>query len=320
MLFALLGMCVLLLLNSAYKKTNAYKNYRLDVKQFVEGMPHDLAIVNTGSTYSKFAFGAYEDLGLNWGDFSLQSQSLEMDKAILDNYIDYVAPKGVVVVVVAACLLLYRETATNSLYNLILDRGNNPIFNFKMLVKSEYPILVNLRKIKKIIIDDICFEQIYDKYPTNMNKDEGEKELKHLVELWQDLFKLDDLKSLNFTEKNKIAIDNNVNILREMLDLCIEKGKTPVVVVPPFSENLNAYFSTDFIEYVIGNNVKKAIGDNNILFMNYQEDPYFQKRPELFIDGGFRLNKYGSKVFIKRLISDLKNNDIRVEEVGNECY
>ena len=119
----ILGIIILLLLlgfgtlyiNRKAKSTNAYNNLCIDIKTFRDGLPEKIQLVNTGSTYSKFAFSSLSDKHLNYADFSLQSESLEMDDAILNHYVDRLEPGCVVVVVAAACLLLYRETGGNLL-------------------------------------------------------------------------------------------------------------------------------------------------------------------------------------------------------------
>lgn len=300
------------LINHLYKKTNAYYNSRIDAKIFMEGIETQYDLAFTGSTYSKFAFGGYEELKLNWGDFSIQAQSLEMDNAILKNYINYVKPNGVVVVVVAACLLLYRENKANTLYFSILKKENNPIYSLKGKIKQHYPLLFNPTKAMKIVIDDPKLANVYDNFPTNLSEDNCEKELSHLINLWCELFRLDNLRDTNFSNQNRAVIEQNSKYLKEILSTCKENGKRPIVVIPPFSEKLNQFFSEEFKEQVIDININKVLANEEVILFDYQKDAYFQKRPELFIDGGFRLNKYGSKIFIRKLIRDMEKKGIKL--------
>jgi hypothetical protein len=310
-----------LFLNQQYRKTNDYKNTCIDIKNFREGLPNNIQIVNTGSTYSKFAFASCVDLKLNAGDFSLQSQSLEIDNAILHQYVDHIAQGGVVIIVVAAVsLLLYREKGDNLLYYQILKDKNNPHYSWKGKIKSMFPLTINPRKVKKLLIDADEYEDIYDSFPVHMNAQKSEEELKKLVDVWKRLFNLDDLQSAELSDDNIANIKRNQQYLAEMIDFCKSKKLKPVVVVTPFSEKLNCYFSTEFKDKVINETIRNVTDSRNVPFLNYQDDAEFQNSSELFADGGFRLNKRGSKIFIQRLAKDLQNYGIYIsnEKMGRK--
>lgn len=302
-----------LLLSFWYSRTNDYKNARIDIRAFDEGMPDRLEIVNLGSTYSKYAFGASKKLGLNWGDFSLQSQSLEMDYNILKKYVDKITPNGIVVVVVAACLMLYREAKQNPLYYEILDKHENPEYRLVQKVKSKFPLLKNPKRAVSIILDKFPYSTIYDNYPGVLSEKQSEAELLDLVNVWKRLFGLKNMKSVDLPDEIMKNIENNQEMLNKIFECCFEHELQPVVVVPPFSERLNCYFSDEFKKIVIEQRIKDCIGERKIPYLNYQDDEYFQKRVELFADGGFKLNERGSTIFIRRFLEDLKNEGYAVE-------
>lgn len=299
--------------NYLYKQTNNYSNCRLDIKNYIKGIPYDLQMVNLGSTYAKYAFGTYEDMNINGCDLSLQAQSLEMDYAILKQYADHIAPGGVVVfVVAAACLLLYREVGVNLLYYDVLDKNNNPLYEWRGKLESVFPLLFHPRKIKMLIKDTKRKNDIYDRYPTNLDDVQSEKALKDLVGVWKKLFSLHDMKSVDFSEENRKVMQRNREILGEMLDLCQKKGFRPVIVVPPFSIRLNQYFSEEFKEKVIRQNIRDAVQERRVPVLNYQDDEQFQNAIELFADGGFKLNRRGSQIFLSRLTKDLQQYGIEI--------
>lgn len=299
-------------LNYQYMKTNEYNNTQLDVRKYIEGVPYDLKFVSFGSTYAKYAFDTYDDLCMSGFNFALQSESLEMDERILHQYIDHIMPNGIVVVVVAACLLLFKGQGDSLQYYKILSKENIPQYKLSRKIKSQYPLLVHPKKIKNIIKDSIIKDSIYDNYPGLLDANDSRKEMDNLVNVWKELFDLSDLRKTDLTQDNKVVISSNCEILKRMLNYCSQKGLRPIVVIPPFSRRLNQYFSDEFKEKIISDYIVKITDEMNIPFLNYQDNELFQDVPELFCDGGFRLNRCGSQLFVRRLALDLKSYGIEV--------
>lgn len=322
----ILGIIILLLLlgfgtlyiNRKAKSTNAYNNLCIDIKTFRNGLPEKIQLVNTGSTYSKFAFSSLSDKHLNYADFSLQSESLEMDDAILNHYVDRLEPGCVVVVVAAACLLLYRETGGNLLYYQILDDKEIPTYSVKKKIKALFPVLKNKRLLKKVLKDDLKWNSIYDSQKVNLSDQESTVYLDGLEYAWENLFHLSDLKSSNLSQENYDNINLNVHYLKRIIGKCKEKSLRPVIVVPPFSRKLNDRFSKEFTDKVVDSYLSKVSQEQEVPYLNYQYDEHFQDKENLYIDEGFRLNYLGSTVFVNRLFSDLKmyGIDISNKTVG----
>ena len=299
-------------LNQLYMKTNEYKNTQLDIQKYINGVPNDLKFVTFGSTYAKYAFDTYDDFGMRGFNFALQSESLEMDERILHQYVSNIKPNGIVVIVVAACLLLYKGQNDNLLYYKILSKENIPQYKVGKKMKSKYPLFFHPKKIKKIIKDSKKMDSVYDRYPDMLDVNNSQKEMDNLVNVWKKLFGLSDLRKPNLSQENKVVLSSNCEILKRMLSYCSEKGLRTVVVIPPFSIKLNQYFSDEFKEKIISDNIKKITDAINSPFLDYQDDEMFRDVPELFCDGGFRLNHYGSQLFVKRLAFDLKSYGIEV--------
>ncbi|SEW42011.1 hypothetical protein [[Clostridium] fimetarium] len=300
-------------LNQMYMKTNEYKNTQLDIQKYIEGIPYDLKFVNLGSTYAKYAFDTYDDLCMSGFNFALQSESLEMDEKILHHYVNNIMPDGIVVIVVAACVLLYKGQDDNLQYYKILSKENIPHYKLSKKIKSKYPLFFHPKKIKKIIKDLKKMNSIYDNYPDILSVNNSQKEMDNLVKVWKKLFNLSDLRKSDLSQENRLILSSNCEVLKRMISYCIEKGLRPIVVIPPFSIRLNQYFSDEFNEKIIRDNIMEIIDEINIPFLDYQEDEMFQNSPELFCDGGFKLNNRGSQLFVKHLAFDLKSYGIEVD-------
>lgn len=312
MIFGIIALSILIYfsifyINRKVKSTNAYSNLCIDIKTFRDGLPKKIQLVNTGSTYSKFAFSSLYDKHLNYADFSLQSESLEMDCAIFDHYANRLESGCVVVVVVAAaCLLLYRETGENLLYYQILDDKSIPEYSVKNKIKSVFPIFTNKRLVKRLLQDDLKWNSIYDSQKVNFSEQESVIYLEGLETVWKTLFQLTDLKTTNLSEEHYDNINLNVYYINHIIDKCKEKSLRPVIVVPPFSRKLNDKFSKEFLDKVVDSYLSKISKEKEVPYLNYQFDEYFQNKENLYVDEGFRLNYLGSEIFVNKLFSDLK--------------
>lgn len=306
LIILVLGIAIGVLYINKVKSTNAYNNLCIDIKAFRDGLPPKIQLVNMGSTYSKFAFSSLNDKQLNYADFSLQSESLEMDDVILNHYIDRLESGCVVVIVVAACLLLYREKGNNLLYYQLLNDNEIPQYSIRKKVKSLIPICNHKKLIIKVLKDDLKWNSIYDSQKINLSNEESARYLDSLESTWKDLFQLKNLKSTELSKENYDNINLNVSYLNKIIEKCKANDLKPVIVVPPFSRKLNDRFSKEFSDRVVDFHLKKFSEMQGVPYLNYQYDDYFQNKENLYIDEGFRLNYLGSTVFVNRFFSDLK--------------
>lgn len=306
LIILVLGIAIGVLYINKVKSTNAYNNLCIDIKAFRDGLPKKIQLVNMGSTYSKFAFSSLNDKQLNYADFSLQSESLEMDDVILNHYIDRLESGCVVVIVIAACLLLYREKGNNLLYYQLLNDNEIPQYSIRKKVKSIIPICNHKKLIIKVLKDDIKWNSIYDSQKINLSNEESARYLDSLESTWKDLFQLKNLKLTELSKENYDNINLNVSYLNKIIEKCKTNDLKPVMVVPPFSRKLNERFSKEFADRVVDSHLKKLSEMQGVPYLNYQYDDYFQNKENLYIDEGFRLNYLGSTVFVNRFFSDLK--------------
>lgn len=295
------------IVNHLYKKSAAYRNEQIDIKDFLNNSDKSGKIACTGSTYSKFAFGGMESLRISHRDFTLQAESLEMDYRILNENIGKISKGGIIFITVASCCFLYDGNKDNPLYTMILPKRSNPYSSLKGIFNLTLPVFIQPRKAGKLIKNVDEYRNIYDSVPVVMSEEQSKNAMRSYADGWIKMFSLKDLKTPKLSDANKNEIERNCKHLEDMIELCLKNGLYPVIVVPPFSDRMNQYFSLDFTRTLVDSNVIKVIGNKDIPFLNYQWDDAFQKEYSLFVDGGFRLNEMGSEVFIRRLFRDLNS-------------
>lgn len=278
------------------------------------GIPYGLYGVNLGSTYAKYAFGTLNEEDKWWGDFSLSGQSLQIDFEILRSYVDRININANVFIGIGACVFFF-EGAENFLYYSILDKEHNPYYSKQGMNRNKYPIFDNPKTVVKNIIKSAKgikkYESIYDIYGCESLEERSSIEsLKNLVSAWLRLFGIDDLKHKDIPNKVKPIYENNIQYLRKIIECCINNDLNPIIYIPPFSDRLNKNFSEEFENGVILNAIKKANEGYNVPFYNYQYNEEFQSAYDLFLDGGFRLNRKGSVKFLSIFNEDLGHDGI----------
>lgn len=304
--------------NCLYKRTNAYKNSYVTIKGYLQGVPKNLRIVAFGSTYAKYAFNNFEELRLNGFNFCLEAEALQSDFRLMKQYETHLAPGCIVVINLAACVTCCNEEEVVVLY------ANNyyKILPFKMLPKVlrysfkrwwhyVFPIgLKNLKQFGRLIIDTDCIDDVASRHPVSVTASSANENMENIANGWIQMFKLEDLKSIDIPKKIEECVRTNEHTLNEMVAFCKSKEWKPLFVIPPMSSKLYRNFSDEFVEKVLLSVANKCSHLNNIPLYNYLKQEEFYNDYNLYCDGGFRLNKYGSKKFMRHFFSDLIKDGI----------
>ena len=310
-----------LLINKLYKESAAYQNEFLWVNNFRKGIPNNIKLANFGSTYSRYAFDAVDEMHLDSFDFALRSQSLVMDKRILKRCISRCAKGCIVIFQMNPCVLMcdehFNEEAIQ--YRMIFADELRPIEKLKETLNAKYPLLRNPKKIKKLFYDDSLKFSIYDGTQELLDEKNIQVRMESTAKVWVELFHLNNLKDTDFSDQILRKIEENVSVLEEMIEICQENNVIPVLVSSPFSKYLNEHFSSEFVDYVMNKRIEELSKRNNIPYIHLMDAPEFQNSPELYIDGGFCLNRQGSMRFINILAQRLESQGITInnDTVGN---
>lgn len=312
-----------LLLNWLYKRTNAYKNQFVTIRRYLDGVPDNLKIACFGSTYAKFAFNALDELNIQGFNFSLDAECLQCDRKLLEQYAGKLSSGCIVIFGLAACIACCKEEETVTLcyknYFKVLDSKRLPKTlsrSIKYRLGSCLPLMHNLKQGVRIFFDVPLINDVVEKYPIYCPNAQARENMNHMAQGWMKLFNLPDLKQTNLSEENNKRISTNASTLKEMIEYSRKMGWNPVIVIVPSSAELNKHFSDQFIEATLMKMVNKVQKTTGVCVFDYRKDGVFQRDPSLFVDGGFRMSKYGSIMFIRQLIRDLNKKGFRLNN-GN---
>lgn len=304
-IFILIALLIfILIVNKLFKNTNFYKNKFIDTHKF-KNMPKNIEIVNLGSNQPKFAFD-YSGLsisGMNWG---VGPQSFTYDFRVLKSFYSNLKPKCRVLIPVCPLkffLLSSKNNASNHKYYNFLEA--NYIDNYSNLTKKlciDYPVFTAKKQILRIVKDTKADNRL-ELENNPMNKEEIKKDALFWVKSWKKQFKLDNLENINLSDENKTNIRKNIDILKDMIDFCLEKKLEPVLIVIPVTKELSSFFPDTFIKEQIIDYINKA-NEKNVRFLNYWKDERFED--EAYYFNSFFMNKIGRKEFTKQVLRDLE--------------
>lgn len=294
-----------LIVNTLYKQTNHFNNQFVDVRKFWKNAKREsnLQIVNLGSNHPKFGLD-YAGFGVNGENWAIGPQTFEYDFAILRQNVRYLTPGATVIIPV--CLLnffLYRQKnrATHTKYYTFLPKDDIVGYSaWEKFRNITFPVIDHHRW--RFILKDTPKDTRLELTSNPMTTVEQlEKDANMWVNIWNKQFDIN-LPEPRLSEENQREIQNNILVLRELLDFCTSKGYKPVLAILPVTEHLSSKFTDSFIE----NHIIKYLNEANTVkapLVNYLKDDRFTDS-SLYINSFF-MNKVGRQQLTKHVLKDL---------------
>jgi hypothetical protein len=281
-----------------------------DAQKFIDGVPMDLEIVNTGSTFSMYGFD-YRYFGKRGFNFAIAPQPLSYDLKILEQYKRHIA-KGAVVVVVVVCPFgfsvdKYENDESNDKYYFFLDKEKiNHYRRSKEFLLRYCPIALALKRpvalvkliVKKLIGYDKRDTARDENIPENVKKTAAAR-----ISSWKRQFNLPDVQDCQPSERLRATFEKASDALRKILDLCLENEFRPVVINMPACKEESEAFSDAFIEDFYGESLRRA-NVYDVPVIDYFRDKRFHDH-SLYINADC-FNDKGREFFAKIFIEDLK--------------
>jgi hypothetical protein len=280
-----------------------------DALKFINGVPNNLEMVNTGSTFALhgFDYKHFEKKGFN---FAIAPQPLEYDLKILEKYSCNIAKNAVVIIVVVCpfefAVDRYEDDERNFVYYFFLDKRK--IHNYckgKEFVIKYFPFALYLRHpvtLAKSVVKKLIG---YDKWRTSDNNTPDY--VKHAalsrISGWMNEFNLSNVQDCKPDERLLATFEKTSDTLRRMLDLCIDNKFRPIIINMPACKEESSEFSESVIEEFYNKNVRRA-NVYNIPVIDYFRDARFHDH-SLYMNADC-LNDKGREFFAKILIEDLK--------------
>lgn len=303
--------------NSLLKKTQWYRNMFVDYDyQIYPGnvwyREHDernFDIVALGSSGAKWAFD-FESAGIKGMNWANQPQTLQEDYNLLRHYHSILHKGSYVIITIMPFSGLNKTTGLMDAMKYVrLDYQGEAIQPFlyeKACRLSNYPILFGLPAIKALIRYILGIEPKDERFASAhmesnpMSKEQLESSALAFINGWKKQFEITDLEA-PLTPKNQEGRKYRINLMRELIDFCTERGYKPVYVIPPVTQHLSKYYTPKFEDIYVCDFLKQV--DRDILLLDYSKDSELKR--DCYYFNSFFMNKNGRRAFTKKVMADL---------------
>lgn len=309
-IFIVAVLILLLVLNSLYKRTNAYRNQFIDIGKFgnvVNVKDGSLDIVVLGSNAPKFAFD-FSDLETyvcaNW---AIGPETFEYDFIILKKFAGKLKRGATVIWPVCPgnfFLDKYKSKSAFVKYYKLLNREEFPDYsNGQYITEYKYPLIFHPKRIKRLFKDTKSDTRL-ELNSNPMTVAEIEKDASWWIHrCWNPEFGIDIEHMAPLSEKNRMAVEYNISVLKEAIRFCKQRELRIVFAYLPLTKQLSSYFSADYVEIQMTRYVNEAIGSNIIPLVDYMRDERFQDTS--YYINSFFMNRTGSRKFTKMFVEEM---------------
>lgn len=297
-------------------KTNWYKNFFVDTEHEIypdnvwyrKHNERNFDVVNLGSSGGKWAFD-YNDKGVKGMNWAYQPQTLFEDYQLLRHYHSILKKGGIVIITIMPFTGLNKETGLfDSLKYIKLDTQGEPIQPYlaeKAQRFAEYPILFKKKAVKALIKYILGMDKPRDNSIQNVEHNRMTvKQLKDDAAMWingwKNQFDINDFDS-PLSNKNQEGREYRIQLMRNLVDFCLERGYRPIYVIPPVTEYLDHFYTPKFKQTYYYDYLKQV--NREVLLLDYSADKSLMDS-DLFFNSFF-LNKRGRKIFTRRVLGDL---------------
>jgi len=290
-----------LVLNLLYKQTNSYKNTIKNVQKFIDGVPNHLYLVNTGSTYARYAYDFSIFEGVGGFNFAIQPQTLAYDYKILSQYKTHLE-KGCVVLITLClfsfCVDDYPDDSSNTKYYYFLNnKFINGYSSIKNFLRLNFPLTENLNLVKRIFFD-VESENLDNDHNTI---DNAIMTSNFRIENWCKEFGIPNMKSYFMNETLNKKMEISRGNLKRIITLCNTRGWKPVIVIPPVANCMKQLICPEIIQRYLYDNLQDM--SDSIILDYFKRDTFDDYR--LYCNCDF-LNATGRSKFMTQLSEDLK--------------
>lgn len=315
-LFILVGLSLIwiLILNKLYKHTNHWKNQFLFQKKFISNSEYrnnisrNFDVVNLGSNPALYGLFYEKVRGQNW---ATGSQGLPMDFEVLKYFHSYIKNDGYVLIPIMPFTAIsqyiknkpdYWDLSYYTKFASILDGAQvDALPNGKKIQRNlRYPIIYNLRLVR-YILHDVEPNKSCDIAEQQMTSLELEQDARKWINGWKKEFDAKNMKEF-FNDRYRPYKKESLDILKQMIDFCLERNLNPVLITIPISSFLSAHFSAEFRQRMLVDFIK-SVNVRNIKVLDYMFDDSLSDA-SLYMDS-FLLNLRGRKIFTTKVMTDL---------------
>ena len=298
----LAAVILLVVLNILYKRTPLYQNQYRPIRKFINGVPQNLEIINTGSNHAYFSID-WSIIGVNGFNLASGAQSVMWDYRLLKKYRTHVDNhRGGIVLLVLSNLMFgfleYTNSKTDRRYYYFLQPSEIPRYTkWQDFIYRQMPVLENWRNIIH------CFYHrgtLIEEQEPSLSYAEEQSDLR--IAGWKSQFQLKDLQHRESAKHLEENIAQAAGVVRKMIEESRAAGLQPILMIPPLSAVINKKIAPEFLDEVLYKPIREYLSD--VPLLDYVHDERFQDY-HLYQNGDF-MNEAGRKKFMPVLWQDIQ--------------
>jgi hypothetical protein len=301
------------IINKIVKYSYFYQAQFADCSKFWNLSTFNLDAVNLGSNSGKYAFD-YTDIPIKADNWAMAGSFVSCF-AILQNYFSYL--KEGATVILPLCFFssvgrlkpgVFEDKYYTILHHAsISGYSNEKKSHIRQLRNSPGSMLPKKTLIKVLLktplslLKKAIITPYYNRNRNHLTEDLLKADALKWITGWKKEF---DIKNLSdpLSEFNKEAFTQSVDILREIIDFCIERDLKLILIIPPVTKYLSEYFTPEVREQYIYSFIREA-NTKQVLFLDYLDDDRFENSDLYF--NSFFFNLRGRKLFTRQVLRDL---------------
>ena len=106
----------------------------------------------------------------------------------------------------------------------------------------------------------------------------------------------------SLSEQHRKDQENRIQVLKNMIEFCMERDLKPVLVIPPVHPSLGKRLTEKCRENYIYSFVRKA-NERNVPFLNYMDDERFHD--DRYFLNSFFMSEEGAKKFTQTVLKEI---------------
>lgn len=297
-------------LNIIYKHSRAFNNRHQYIERFRK-VPSDLDIVNIGSYPSYYDFDWSVAENLSGYNLAMGPEGFRYDSRIFEYYHPHIK-KGGIVVVVVVCPLSFgdndymRSKGFSDRYVNILPESMVDLSHFRYFIKKYFPLIWDAKSVARSLIKKIIKPVLSYRNRAMDDKDSAariKENADNLVDGWLHTNPL--LKNFKEAEQRirfEPFFQENIKDLKSIIDSAILYNLKPVIVVPPVSKYLRSYFSEEFVNAFVFDNLR-GFYDKCAVFDHHNDCEY--EDIDSYTNGLFLNREYAAR-FTQKVLKELE--------------
>lgn len=266
-------------------------------------------VVNLGSSGGKWAFD-YEGQNIKAMNWAQQPQTLLEDFNLLRHYHSILRDGGYVLITIMPFTGVNKQTGIRDAikYLKLETQGEaiQPYMYREAQRMAEYPMLFGKPAIKALIKYVLRKENIvspvqkWKVHKNPLSDKQLEEDAKRWMAGWKKQFNIADFEA-PLTEENLRGREYRIQLMRNLVDFCLERGYNPIYVIPSVTDYLTKEFTPKFQQIYIYDFLKQV--ERDVRLLDYSKEKSLMDKDLYF--NSFFMNQRGAKEFTKRVIKDL---------------